>query len=82
MVNLGIYGSGFCFFGLPPFLPLMRDCSLPASVFGPVEQPPCHLQRPPKWSVVILHGVPARVLAPQGWSHRSSGSGGVFGGGC
>ena len=47
-VNLGIYGFGSCFFGLPPFRPLMRDCSLPASDFGPVLNPPCHLQRPPK----------------------------------
>lgn len=41
-----LYKTGFGSFGLPPFRPLMRDCSLPASVFGPVEQPPCHLQRP------------------------------------
>lgn len=43
---ISLYDSGFCFFGLPPFRPLMRDCSLPASVFGPVLKPPCHLQRP------------------------------------
>lgn len=41
------HGFGFAFLGLPPFLPLILDCSLPASVFGPVDSPPCHLHRPP-----------------------------------
>ena len=45
-VTLPIYSFGF--FGLPPFRPLRRDCSLPASVFGPELKPPCHLQRPLK----------------------------------
>lgn len=37
----------FGFLGRPPFRPLMRACSFPASVVGPVEHPPCHLHRPP-----------------------------------
>jgi len=40
-----VYESGLLL-GRPPLRPLTRDCSLPASDFGPVEQPPCHLQRP------------------------------------
>jgi hypothetical protein len=44
--TLGVHDYGFFFFGLPPFLPLILACSFPASVVGPVDGPPCHLQRP------------------------------------
>lgn len=40
------YLYDFGFRGLPPRLPLMRACSFPASVFGPVDSPPWNLQRP------------------------------------
>jgi prophage regulatory protein len=42
--SFSIYDLGI--FGLPPFRPLILDCPLPASLVGPVEAPPCHLQRP------------------------------------
>jgi len=50
----------------PPSLPLMRDCSRPASVLGPVDAPPCSLHLPLRAVSRRLHGVPARVLAPHG----------------
>lgn len=53
------------FFGRPPFLPLRRLAALPRWVFGPVEKPPCSLQRPPRYSALFLQGVPWRVFAPQ-----------------
>jgi len=33
-------------FGRPPFLPLRRLAAFPFLVFGPVDKPPCSLQRP------------------------------------
>jgi hypothetical protein len=61
-----IHDYGFCFFGLPPFLPLIRACSFPSSVVGPLEQQPCHLHRPEVNSARCLQGIPALVLASQG----------------
>ena len=50
----------------PPSLPLIRACSLPASVVGPVDLPPWSLHLP-LWAVSRrLQGVPALVLAPHG----------------
>jgi twinkle protein len=43
-----------------------RMAALPASVFGPVLEPPCILQRP-LGIAGPLHGVPALVRAPQGY---------------
>lgn len=40
------YLHDFGLHGLPPHLPLMRACSFPASVLGPVDNPPWNLQRP------------------------------------
>ncbi len=53
------------FLGRPPFLPLRRFAALLRWVFGPVEKPPCSLQRPPRYSTLLLQRVPLRVFAPQ-----------------
>ncbi len=38
--------------------------AFPAEVRGPVERPPCHLQRPPLPRPLAWQGVPLRVRAP------------------
>jgi len=54
-------------FGLrPESLPLIRACSLPTSVFGPVDLPPCSLHLPLRAVSSRLQGVPVLVLAPHG----------------
>ena len=46
-------------------LPLRAERRLPLAVREPVERPPCSLHRPERYRSRRLHGVPARVRAPQ-----------------
>lgn len=61
--------------------PLMAALALPASEVGPVLGPPWNLHRPFSQRSVRLHGVPARVFAPQMSPRNSSGYSGKVGGG-
>lgn len=60
------------FFGIKPF---KEDLFFPAIVRGPVENPPCSRHLPLSHKSRRLHGVPARVFAPQVIPRNSGGKG-------
>lgn len=63
--NISQLFMGLGFLGRPPSAPFRQDCALPSGVIGPVDSPPCRWQRPQSYKARDLHGVPARVVAPQ-----------------
>jgi len=59
--------------------PLRAARAFPAFVVGPVDIPPCSLQRPLMKMLVRLHGEPARVFAPHARPRHTSGNTGMTG---